>query len=78
MLICLWQCVEGEQREVPPLGNNPTLTQIRVHEEDRAKASRALSQIHAVVAESIFTRIMTCENAKEAWSVLQAIYRGNH
>ncbi|XP_052185878.1 uncharacterized protein LOC127797225 isoform X2 [Diospyros lotus] len=74
--LSLWQWVESE-REIPPLGNNPTLNQIRAHEEAEAKAPRALSQIHAAVSESIFSRIMACETAKEAWDILKELYQGN-
>ena len=49
----LWQWVETE-RQIQPLGNNPTLNQIRDHEEEEANAPRALSYIHAVVSEPIF------------------------
>ena len=49
----LWQWVETE-RQIQPLGNNPTLNQIRDHEEEEANAPRALSYIHVVVSEPIF------------------------
>ena len=72
----LWQWVETE-RQVQPLGNNPTLNQIRAHEEEEAKAPRALSYIHAAVSEPIFTRIMACETPKEAWDKLKEMYLGS-
>ncbi|RVW71157.1 hypothetical protein CK203_059823 [Vitis vinifera] len=72
----LWQWVEIE-RQIQPLGNNPTLNQIRAHEEEEAKAPRALSYIHVVVLEPIFTRIMACETPKEAWDKLKEMYLGS-
>ena len=74
--LSLWQWVE-EDRRIPPLGNNPTLNQIRAHEEEEAKAPKALSQIYAAVSETVFTRIMTCETAKQAWDTLKEIYQGS-
>ncbi|RVW84223.1 hypothetical protein CK203_045275 [Vitis vinifera] len=72
----LWQWVETE-RQIQPLGNNPTLNQIRAHEEEEAKAPRALSYIHAAVSEPIFTRIMACETPKDAWDKLKEMYLGS-
>ncbi|KAL6323788.1 hypothetical protein AAG906_002256 [Vitis piasezkii] len=62
---------------VQPLGNNPTLNQIRAHEEEEAKAPRALSYIHAAVSEPIFTRIIARETPKEAWDKLKEMYLGS-
>ena len=72
----LWQWVENE-KELPPLGNNPTLNQIRAHEEEEAKAPKALSIIFSAVSELVFSRIMTCETAMEAWNMLKELYQGN-
>lgn len=72
----LWHWVEAE-RALPPLGNNPTLNQMRAHAEEEAKAPRALSIIFAAVSETTFTKIMTCETAKEAWDLLKQSYEGN-
>ncbi|XP_065854644.1 uncharacterized protein [Euphorbia lathyris] len=65
------------KKEVTPLGDNPTLNQIRAHEEESSKAPRALSIIHGTVSESIFMRIMTCETRNEAWEKLKELYEGN-
>ena len=59
------------------MGNNPTLNQIRAYEEEEAKALRALSYIHVVVSEPIFTRIIACETPKEAWDKLKEMYLGS-
>ena len=62
------------EKEVPPLGDNPTLNLTRAHEEEKTKALRALSVIQAAVSELIFIRIMDCETAKEAWDKLKEMY----
>ncbi|KAH0696223.1 hypothetical protein KY285_013055 [Solanum tuberosum] len=60
-----------------PLRANPTLQQIKSHEEEIAKGPKALSFIHAAVSDSIFTRIMTCESTKEAWDMLKQEFQGS-
>ncbi|KAL8158405.1 hypothetical protein AgCh_002913 [Apium graveolens] len=72
----LWTWVESE-REIQPLTNNPTLNQIKLHEDESSKGPRALSIIHTAVSESIFTRIMACETGKEAWDKVKELYEGN-
>ena len=44
---------------------NPTLNQIKTYEERVSRKFRALSTLHAAVDETIFTRIMVCETAKQ-------------
>lgn len=72
----LWKYVE-EDSAPEPLRANPTLQQIRSHEEEITKGPKALSFIHAAVSDSIFTRIMTCESAKEAWDMLKQEFQGS-
>ncbi|XP_031276267.1 uncharacterized protein LOC116134749 [Pistacia vera] len=72
----LWQYIE-EEKQSPQLGPNPTLNQIRIHEEETIKALRALSHIHAVVTDQVFTRIMACETANEAWDKLKEEFGGS-
>ncbi|XP_031287218.1 uncharacterized protein LOC116145928 [Pistacia vera] len=72
----LWQYVE-ENRQPTQLRQNPTLNQIRIFEEEAAKAPRALSCIHATVIDLVFTRIMACETAKEAWDKLREEFMGS-
>ncbi|KAL6349726.1 hypothetical protein AAG906_041133 [Vitis piasezkii] len=74
----LWQWVETE-RQIQPLGNNPTLNQIRDHEEEEANAPRALSYIHVVVWDKLKemylgsdrTRQMQILNLKRQFEVLR-------
>ncbi|XP_031268503.1 uncharacterized protein LOC116126975 [Pistacia vera] len=72
----LWQYVE-EEKQPPQLGPNPTLNQMRMYEEEMSKAPRALSQKHSAVTDLIFTRIMACETAKEAWDRLREEFMGS-
>ncbi|XP_031286824.1 uncharacterized protein LOC116145506 [Pistacia vera] len=72
----LWQYVE-EEKQLPQLGPNPTLNQIRMHEEEASKAPRALSHIHSAVTYLVFTRIMACETAKESWDKLKEEFMGS-
>ncbi|KAH0636428.1 hypothetical protein KY290_036873 [Solanum tuberosum] len=56
---------------------NPTLQKVRSHEEEITKGPKALSFIHTVVSDSIFTRIMTCESAKKVWDMLKQEFQGS-
>ncbi|KAK6161466.1 hypothetical protein DH2020_004847 [Rehmannia glutinosa] len=72
----LWEIVETG-REPTPLSANPTVAQIKQHNEENAKKFKALSCIHSAVSDVIFTRIMTCETAKEAWNKLKEEFQGS-
>ncbi|KAF2321332.1 hypothetical protein GH714_039079 [Hevea brasiliensis] len=56
-----------ENKATPPLRQNPTLNQIRQHEDEVAKAPKALSYIHAALSDLVFTRIMAYDTTYEAW-----------
>ena len=66
----LWDAVEM-RREPPLLRANPTIAQIKQHNKKVAKTYKVLSCIHSAMSDVIFTRIMACEIAKEAWDLLQ-------
>ncbi|XP_031278895.1 uncharacterized protein LOC116137347 [Pistacia vera] len=72
----LWQYVE-EDKQPPALGPNPSLSQIRLHDEEATKSPRALSHIHAAVTEQVFTRIVAYEATKEAWDKLKEEFGGS-
>ncbi|KAF2319032.1 hypothetical protein GH714_012725 [Hevea brasiliensis] len=72
----LWEVTETG-RQPGPLREDPTLAQIKAHSEECAKGFKALPCIHASVSEVIFTRIMACETAKEAWDLLKAKFEGS-
>ena len=42
----------------------------------KKKGLKALTCIHTTVNEEIFTRIMACKSAKEAWDKLKAEFQG--
>lgn len=72
----LWEIVELGV-EPAPLPNNPTVAQIRNYNEEVAKQGKALIVIHSAVNDEVFTRIMTCEKAKEAWDRLKEEFHGS-
>ena len=45
-------------------------------EDDKAKDSLALSQIHQASDTSVFEKIATADMAKEAWDILEKTYKG--
>lgn len=57
---------------------NPIIAQLKQHNEEITKRFRALSCIHSAVSNSIFTRIMACENTKDVWDKLQEELHGSH
>ena len=72
----LWETIEFG-REPAPLRENPTLAQIKNHEDECARKFKALSFIHLAVSYSIFTRIMHLKIAKEAWDKLKEDFQGS-
>ncbi|EOY21703.1 Uncharacterized protein TCM_013805 [Theobroma cacao] len=50
---------------------------VKQYEEDIAKKYRALSFIHSAVTESVFSHIMSCETAKQAWDKLEEEFLGS-
>lgn len=72
----LWITVEDEYNPTP-LPTNPTLAQIKKHEEQKTKKPKALGCIFSAVSEGIFTSIMTCKTPKEAWECIKEEYEGN-
>ena len=72
----LWEAVE-EDYEVPPLPNNPTMTQIKSHKERKTKKSKAKACLFAAVSTTIFTRIMSLQSAKDVWDYLKKEYAGD-
>jgi len=72
----LWEIVESD-RQPTPLGNNPTIAQMKFFNEEKAKRFKALSCLHNAVSEDIFTRIIACKLAKETWDKLKAEFHGD-
>jgi hypothetical protein len=72
----LWEIVESDKQPTP-LGNNPTIAQMKFFNEEKAKRFKALTFLHNVVSEEIFTKIMTCKSVKETWDKLKAKFHGD-
>ncbi|KAF2304185.1 hypothetical protein GH714_028401 [Hevea brasiliensis] len=72
----LWEVVETG-RDPPPLRVDPMLAQIKYYSEECAKKYKALFYLHQAVSDVIFTRIMSCETAKEAWDKLKEEFHGS-
>ncbi|XP_058784841.1 uncharacterized protein LOC131659704 [Vicia villosa] len=72
----LWDIVENGSN-LPPLPNNPTVAQIKYHNEEVSKEGRALAIIHAALHDDIFIKILNLEIAKEAWDKLKEEFQGS-
>ncbi|XP_021631879.1 uncharacterized protein LOC110629277 [Manihot esculenta] len=72
----MWEVTESG-KEPALLRDNPTVTQIKAHSEECAKGFKAMSCLHSFVSDVIFTRIMACESAKEAWDRLKEELQGS-
>ena len=72
----LWEVVEIG-REPPQLRANPTIAQMAQHSEECAKRYKAMSCIQSAITDTIFTKIMACETAKEAWDKLKEEFQGS-
>ncbi|XP_016716634.1 uncharacterized protein [Gossypium hirsutum] len=71
-----WEVVE-EDYDVTPLPNNPTMNQIKMHNERTTRKSKEKSYLYASVSPAIFNRIMAFGSAKEIWDYLKAEYQGD-
>ncbi|XP_016478381.1 uncharacterized protein LOC107799750 [Nicotiana tabacum] len=71
----LWEVViEDKLIQLPA---NPALAQIKVHSDEKTKKYKVKTIIQNSVADSIFSKIIACETAKEAWETLKQEYQGN-
>ena len=53
------------------------MAEIKKYEEEKTKKPKALTCIHAALSDAIFSRIMTCETAKQAWDKLNEEFEGS-
>nr|KYP36159.1 hypothetical protein KK1_042736 [Cajanus cajan] len=51
----------------PSLPENPTVTQMRSHNDEVTKEGRALVIIQVALYDDVFIKILTFEITKEAW-----------
>ena len=70
----LWEFVNTEGQS---LQADPTVAQIRTFNEEIKMRAKAKACIHSTVSNVVFTRIINCETAKEAWDTLQVSFQGN-
>lgn len=71
----LWDMVETDY--VPELSEDPTITEMRAYRDAVKMRSKAMTRIHSVVFDAVFTKIMTCKTAKEAWDALKVTFQDN-
>nr|XP_027121144.1 uncharacterized protein LOC113738144 [Coffea arabica] len=69
----LWDVVEIDP--VPELSEDPTIAEMRAHRDAVKRRSKAMTCIHSAVSDAVFTKIMTCETAKEAWNALKVAFQ---
>ncbi|TXG57425.1 hypothetical protein EZV62_018738 [Acer yangbiense] len=72
----LWEYI-AEDKQVPALRANPTIAQIKQYEEEKMKRDKAVTCLHSVLKDSVFTSIMHLETAKEIWDELKGRYEGS-
>ncbi|XP_071917228.1 uncharacterized protein [Coffea arabica] len=71
----LWDVIETDP--VPELSEVPTIAEMRAHRDAVKRRSKAMTCIHSAVSDAVFTKIMTCETAKEAWDTLKVAFQDN-
>ncbi|GKV19034.1 hypothetical protein SLEP1_g29334 [Rubroshorea leprosula] len=72
----VWEVIEhGFQLPFPQ--ENPTVAQMKRNVEYNAGTYRALSFLHNAVANDIFPKIASCQNAQEVWEALKEAYEGS-
>ncbi|KAL6314090.1 hypothetical protein AAG906_011825 [Vitis piasezkii] len=70
----VWEAVE-ENYEVPPLGANPTVAQMKLHKERKIRKAKVKACLFAAVSPSIFIKIMKIDSAVEIWEYLKEEYK---
>ncbi|TXG62100.1 hypothetical protein EZV62_013463 [Acer yangbiense] len=72
----LWEYV-AEDKQVPPLRANPTIAQIKQHEDEKMKKDKAMTCLHSALSDLIFTSIMHLETSKSIWDELKNRFEGS-
>ncbi|KAH0717094.1 hypothetical protein KY285_013125 [Solanum tuberosum] len=72
----LWEVVM-EDKLIQQLTEKSSDAEIKLHSEEKIKKHKAKIVIQNSVADSIFSKIIACETAKEAWEKLEKEYRGS-
>ena len=66
----LWNVVVTDS-DPPPLNANPTIAQMKAHEEEKLKKDKTIICLHSGLANHIFTKIMNLETPKQVCDKLQ-------
>nr|CAN65221.1 hypothetical protein VITISV_042416 [Vitis vinifera] len=72
----VWEAIE-EDYEIPPLGANPTVAQMKNHKEKKTRKVKAKACLFPAISPLILTRIMQLESVAEIWEHLREEYQGN-
>ena len=72
----IWEAVE-EDYEVPPLGDNQSINQMKIHREIKTRKAKAKACLFFAVSPSILTRIMQIEFFIAIREYLKNEYWGN-
>ena len=65
----VWEAVE--ENEVPPLGANPIVAQMKLYKERKTRKAKAKACLFATVSPSILIKIMKIDSAAEIWEYLK-------
>ncbi|GKV36122.1 hypothetical protein SLEP1_g44290 [Rubroshorea leprosula] len=72
----VWEVIEhGFQLPFPQ--ENPTVAQMKRNTKYNVGTDRALSFLHNAVANDIFPKVASCQNAQEVWEALKEEYEGS-
>ncbi|TXG68897.1 hypothetical protein EZV62_003832 [Acer yangbiense] len=72
----LWEYA-AEDKQVPLLRANPTIAQMKQHEEEKMKKDKAVTCLHSALSDSVFTSIMHLETSKSIWDELKSRFEGS-
>ncbi|EOY10311.1 Uncharacterized protein TCM_025683 [Theobroma cacao] len=73
----LWEIVDVGGNRLEMRQSNPTIAHLKQHSEEIAKKYKALYCIHFAIFNLIFTHIIDCGFAKEAWDKLKVEFHGS-
>ncbi|XP_055960666.1 uncharacterized protein LOC130015126 [Mercurialis annua] len=66
-----------ENYAIPPLPTNPTMNQLKIHKERKTRKFKAKAYLFSAVSNSIYSRVMQLESAKDIWDYLKQEYQGD-
>jgi hypothetical protein len=73
----LWNVVVSDS-DPPLLTANPTIAQMKAHEEEKLKKDKAITCLHSELPDHIFTKIMNLKSPKQVWDKLQVEFEGSN